>query len=450
MMNIRSYIKTYNYDNGDLQRVQVASFDKWEDLRFIRPKSPQRAFDDLCRLYTDFFMDQVKPIVGHLIMFRLPDDMDVPFPMENKKYGKICDRLAAVAVAFRKNIYGDSRGIHFRNSETEDFYNRLKEAGCLKTAKGKWNHITLMPVGNELGYLSDMALDYKLLVNSNFFVFMHMECVSVYDRVGMPIGLCIDNGRIINPPMFRREALMVYEDGLTQIEYPDIRDIEIEAAGTIYKHGKNACIYMRPETKRTPSGGTDIVVVENRVVAIKEKGGVTIPAGGYVIKTDKVPEGFLQAEKNVRYHGFEHVKFAIQVGNSAVIDGKPVYEFRSVFHKLLKLWKPLYPPATYPLGYDTDRAPRIALGADAGGGPVLIWFEGAGKFGYKPGEDSCGATLKEVADICCKEGLVNAVNLDGGGSAQIILNGNRQLKISDRDKGSLEETERPIPMGLCI
>ena len=42
----------------------------------------------------------------------------------------------------------------------------------------------------------------------------------------------------------------------------------------------------------------------------------------------------------------------------------------------------------YPRNYQKDRAPRIVLGADKENQPMLIWFEGAGKFGYVQGKES--------------------------------------------------------------
>jgi exopolysaccharide biosynthesis protein len=84
------------------------------------------------------------------------------------------------------------------------------------------------------------------------------------------------------------------------------------------------------------------------------------------------------------------------------------------------------------------------------GKPMLLWAEGAGKNRYIPGEDSCGASLKEMADICAYVGMLNAVNLDGGGSAQILVNNSRSLKISDRKKSDNSEEERPVPLALMI
>ncbi|MBO5097437.1 MAG: phosphodiester glycosidase family protein, partial [Agathobacter sp.] len=95
-------------------------------------------------------------------------------------------------------------------------------------------------------------------------------------------------------------------------------------------------------------------------------------------------------------------------------------------------------------------AARIALGADQYGKPMLFWAEGAAKFGYVPGEGSCGASLSEMADIAADLGMVHGVNLDGGGSAQILLNGERSLMISDRKKEDHSEAERLIPLGLVV
>ena len=84
------------------------------------------------------------------------------------------------------------------------------------------------------------------------------------------------------------------------------------------------------------------------------------------------------------------------------------------------------------------------------GKPVLIWAEGAAKIGHQKGLGSCGASLQEMAQICKKLDIRNAVNLDGGGSAQILLHNQRQLQISDRNPQTIHESERPIPLALMI
>jgi len=102
------------------------------------------------------------------------------------------------------------------------------------------------------------------------------------------------------------------------------------------------------------------------------------------------------------------------------------------------------------MDYKKARAARIALGADAEAKPVLFWAEGKGKVKYTPGEDSVGASLSEMADIAEDLNLRNAVNLDGGGSAQILLDGERSLHISDRNVEDNSDAERLVPLGLIL
>ena len=146
----------------------------------------------------------------------------------------------------------------------------------------------------------------------------------------------------------------------------------------------------------------------------------------------------------------EDILFGIQVGNSILRGGEKTGDFISRFYNIRKLEPIPYPPSLYPVDYRKSRAARIALGADALGRPMLLWAEGAGKNGYTPGSDSCGASLSELAEICSDLGMTDAVNLDGGGSAQILLRNQRELRISDRDPVTGADAERPVPLALMI
>ena len=42
------------------------------------------------------------------------------------------------------------------------------------------------------------------------------------------------------------------------------------------------------------------------------------------------------------------------------------------------------------------------------------------------------------------------INLDGGGSAQILYKNKRMLKIADRKNDKFSEAERPISLGLGV
>ena len=81
---------------------------------------------------------------------------------------------------------------------------------------------------------------------------------------------------------------------------------------------------------------------------------------------------------------------------------------------------------------------------------MILWAEGAGKIGYVAGKDSRGASLSDMAELCTEMGMADAVNLDGGGSAQILVDNRRSLMISDRNAPDASEAERPVPMGLIV
>ena len=183
------------------------------------------------------------------------------------------------------------------------------------------------------------------------------------------------------------------------------------------------------------------------MVAIKKGGSVPVPASGFVmsIKSGKILPGDL-----VIYHGLKEVQFGIQVGNSIVKKGIKTEHFISKFYNIKKLQRVPYPPSLYPMNFKKARAARIALGANKDGNPVLFWAEGKGKIAYQAGIDSTGASLSEMAEIAQELGLYNAVNLDGGGSAQILVNGEKALHISDRNKVDNTDAERLIPLGLVV
>ena len=81
---------------------------------------------------------------------------------------------------------------------------------------------------------------------------------------------------------------------------------------------------------------------------------------------------------------------------------------------------------------------------------MIFWAEGAGKLRYVAGEDSTGASLTEMAEIATDIGMTNGINLDGGGSAQILLKNQRTLRISDRNVADNSDAERLVPFGLIV
>ncbi len=463
---MNSEVKVYEYPGGEIQRVQVVRFDDWAELDFLRPDYNDAALQCFYDIYRNFLVPGCPEIFGRMIMFCMPDDLDVELPFENKKYGTVADRLTAASIELQDGVKIIDGKPVFKNEQAKNLWKALESCGSVRIVCGKLPFTKVIPVGNTVGYLSGQDADAAMKVNASFFIMDPIDCATLYDQVGTIFGLCVKNGVVENPPLFGREALLVKRDGSVLIAQPDVKQLVVEINGKQYSHGVNATIYTRPERAKTPGGtGTKVVIVGRKVVAVKESQSVEIPASGFVLciedgKCDcackNVADGAdactpaVVPGDFVTYHGMEEIQFGIQVGNSIIRDGVKTERFLSRFYNVRKLERVPFPPSLYPLDFEKARAARIALGADKDGKPMIFWAEGAGKLRYVAGEDSTGASLTEMAEIAADIGMTNGINLDGGGSAQILLKNQRTLRISDRNVADNSDAERLVPFGLIV
>lgn len=442
-----SEIKIFSYPNGELQRVQLVRPENWSQLNFLKLSYCEGALDCFAKIYEQYLVPACPWLFGNLVMFYLPPDAQTEGLHDTKKYGLVADRLTAAAATLEEGVKIVGNRPVFRNERVRNLWELLESRNCIRLIRGKLPVTTIIPVGNAPGFLSQTEQTAALKVNSSFFIMDRFDCATAYDHIGTHLGLCVKDGVVENPPLFGREALLVKKDGSISVTALQLSDLEIEIAGQTYAAGENAVVYSRPRKSRTPRGkGKELVIIGRTVAAVRDCGG-PIPASGFVLR----PKGESKAVPGdlVTYRGMEDVAFGIQVGNSIVIDGKKTQIFHSRFYNIRHLERVPFPPSLYPMDFKKARAARIALGADKDGKPMLLWAEGAGKLRYTPGSDSCGASLSEMAQICSELGMVNAVNLDGGGSAQMLLGGKRSLLISDRNVDHTE-AERPVPAALII
>lgn len=83
------------------------------------------------------------------------------------------------------------------------------------------------------------------------------------------------------------------------------------------------------------------------------------------------------------------------------------------------------------------RGPRTAVGQKADGTVIFIVIDGRQSH-------SVGATLKEVQDLFLEEGVINAGNLDGGASSELVVGGQLVTKPSSR------YGERRLPTAFLV
>lgn len=235
---------------------------------------------------------------------------------------------------------------------------------------------------------------------------------------GAPLGTSIVEGKVITGPLYKRVTIGITKDKKLKMDRINIGgSINIGNRTHLKLFNINQPVFSRigftiftdkwgKRTPKTKPFYSHIVVAEGRVKYIKNS-SVAIPYGGYVIVGPHsiVPKNI---EKNdiVSYstklspNDWNEVETAIGGGPYLIKNGKIFIDQENFSSKFL--W---------------DKAPRTAIGYTRSGVIIMVTVDGRRK-GF-----SEGATLPELAHILYDLGAYNAMNLDGGSSTQMVING---------------------------
>jgi hypothetical protein len=180
-------------------------------------------------------------------------------------------------------------------------------------------------------------------------------------------------------------------------------------------------------TTLTPPGGAEVVITNSRIVAIGEGLGSTpIPSDGAVLS--------IGAERVAK------VLPRLRIGDTAFINTKlvplspdPERNWRRTEHivsggpLLLWLGNRIEDPQVESISrvFCLARHPRTAVGVRADGTLLFVTVDGR-----RP-EESVGMSLPELTELMLELGAVSAINLDGGGSTTMVIDG----KVVNRPSG---------------
>jgi exopolysaccharide biosynthesis protein len=255
---------------------------------------------------------------------------------------------------------------------------------------------------------------------------------------GEIIGLLKMNDQIISTPNLARTSLGILPEGqmiFDQIDYkgnitlPDGKTVAI--TGVNHERGENDLILYNnsyDSTTNTNEYGTDYIVSKDIVTAIAH-GNAAIPPGAVVLSAhgsnEKALAGLKVGDvvKVTQSLGpvWDKAIFAISAGprlvkNNSVFLTSKVEEF--------------------PPDIAVGRAPRTAVGVTKDGHILFTVVDGRQ-------QNSIGMTLLELALFMQEFGAVDAMNLDGGGSSEMVVKGKIMNKPSDGH-------ERPVGDALII
>ena len=232
-------------------------------------------------------------------------------------------------------------------------------------------------------------------------------------QTGVPLGTLMIDEKLYTGPVYDRVAMGIFEDGFDVARVQ--LDAEIKGSGTTVKLDNinqprmlstHVLVYTPEWGKYSPAApkyGVGLQVVDDKIVKASAN-ALEIPQNGYVISGPKSKLYALLNKKDVKLSikttpEWKGVKHIISGGPYLVKDGEVYVDMTA-----------------QKLGAIGGRNPRSAIGYTSDNNLILVAVDG------REGS-SIGMTLMELANFMKSLGCVNAMNLDGGGSTVMYVNG---------------------------
>jgi len=238
---------------------------------------------------------------------------------------------------------------------------------------------------------------------------------------GTPLGLLMVDGKMLSSPWEERTSLGITKERKILIDNVGlVGRITIPGGRNFIADGVNCSreenqfiVYTakRGLTSKTNEGALEISVRDGKVVAVGN-GNLPIPPGGYLLfahGTKKellqglAPDSLVQVEVALTTDWLSQGVVHILSGGPRLVKGGQAF--------ITGQQEKFRPDITQ------GRAPRSALGLTADQKLLLVAVSG------RQPSRSVGLTLDELAQLMIKQGAVEAMNLDGGGSSTLLVQG---------------------------
>jgi len=253
---------------------------------------------------------------------------------------------------------------------------------------------------------------------------------------GRPLGMIVIDGQLVSAPLPRRSVFAIARDRRPVIEAfefrgrvvtPDNAALWVSAVNRP-PHAGGVAVYTPHYGPLTPVLQT-AAVVRSGIVRAVASGRLMIPPNGYVLAVNRADATLLT--RHVRPGEPVHlsIDLAPDLALITALGGGP---------RLVAQGRPFVPFARewFASRLFAVRAPRTAVGITAPGKLLFVTVDGGGR-------RNTGMTLPELARLMVQLGAVDAMNLDGGGSATMVVGGRT---VNEPSGGR----ERPVGSALLI
>ena len=262
-----------------------------------------------------------------------------------------------------------------------------------------------------------------------------------FDTDGWVIGNCKWDGSFFGVDDTPRSAFIVDKEGKASIQkdlsylgtvsLPDGRTLTIKGLNR-QRITDDLVLFNRnyAGSTRTNEHGREVRVSKGRATEVSAKGNMRLDRESLVLSGHGA-----NADALARVRRGDRVAIAQTLGSRLadearlVVGGGPLLVEKGVVN-VRSREESMASDIAY------GRAPRTGVGVKADGTVLLMVADGRSQY-------SAGMSLKEFATYLKRFGAVSAVNLDGGGSSEMVLDG----KIMNRPS---DGSERPVSIGLGI
>ena len=241
-----------------------------------------------------------------------------------------------------------------------------------------------------------------------------------FDTDGWVIGNCKWNGSFFGVDDTPRSAFVVDKEGKASIQK------DLSYLGTVSLPDGRTLTIKGLNRQRI----REVRVSKGRATEVSAKGNMRLDSDSLVLSGHGA-----NADALAHIRRGDRVAIAQTLGSRLadearlVVGGGPLLVEKGVVN-VRSREESIAPDIAY------GRAPRTGIGIKADGTVLLMVVDGRSRY-------SAGMSLNEFARYLKRFGAVSAVNLDGGGSSEMVLDGRIMNRPSD---GS----ERPVSIGLGV
>jgi len=249
--------------------------------------------------------------------------------------------------------------------------------------------------------------------------------------------MVVIDGQLMTTPTDRRSVFVITRDGKPAIVPFEFTGRVVTADHTSLwvsgvnhpPHAGGLAVYTRFYGPLTPPLQM-AAVVRNDVVEHLTTGRILIPQDGYVLGVNAGDTDLITKFVKVGDRLWLHLDLWPDLEITSAVGGGPrLVKDGQVFVPFAWEW---FSPR-----HAQERAPRTAVGITAGNKVLLVTVDGRG------GRQNTGMTLREMAELMVQLGAHDAMNLDGGSSATMVVGGR---VVNDPSDGF----ERPIASALLV